>query len=219
MDLDKCKVYFLDNQEKRFEEKDKRGIEALVQEVFFELHKVIEFDFLHVLFFYDKEEACLGHGVNQRSLGENVLCVALDSEKETSFLLGGVRRAVIQEAAHSIRAQRLGSGEVFGGGLLQSFIVEGIAGHFVSKVLRIEKPEWFNPLKNVTDVLSLAEKEFDGKYCNSNKWFFGLDKDVPLWSGFALGYYIVDNYLKNSNKDIFDIFDISSEEIYEKSKQ
>lgn len=99
-------------------------------------------------------------------------------------------------------------------------VFEGIAEHFREDLMGAGKSPW---------VQSISEKEAKQIFqeikpkikINSNalyrELFFGTGK-FPLWSGYAIGYYLVGNYLnKCARKNWVEIFTKQPTEIIEKS--
>ena len=58
----------------------------------------------------------------------------------------------------------------------------------------------------------MAEKIFNENY-NHFDWFFGSEKNnIPRWSGYSLGFDIVCNYLKLTNKKASELVSVDASE-------
>jgi len=94
--------------------------------------------------------------------------------------------------------------------LLELMVREGLADHFMVEVTNCEQPEWSRALSEeeikeymilVKPVLRIEHEswntEFNEKYFFP--WMFGRDGDnqIPYWTGYSIGWKIVENYLKD----------------------
>jgi uncharacterized protein YjaZ len=88
-------------------------------------------------------------------------------------------------------------------------VTEGLADHFMIEVLNCDQPTWSRALTEkeidqymirIRPILRLRHeswtKEFTEKYFVP--WMFGRtgDDPIPGWTGYTLGWRIVENYLK-----------------------
>ena len=57
-------------------------------------------------------------------------------------------------------------------------------------------------------ILAILSKQFDSQYYDYGEIFFTGNETtgLPRWSGYSLGYYFVNKYLKKYNERINDIF-------------
>jgi len=93
--------------------------------------------------------------------------------------------------------------------LLECMISEGLADHFMVEVFNCEQTPWSSALteeqiqQNMNRVKPLLlikheswTSEFSEKYFNP--WMFGRTSAemIPGWTGYTLGWRIVENYLK-----------------------
>jgi hypothetical protein len=93
--------------------------------------------------------------------------------------------------------------------LLELMIMEGLADHFMVEVTNCEQPQWSKALTEeeineymilVKPILRIKHEswnvEFNEKYFVP--WMFGRsgDNPIPAWTGYTLGWRIVENYLK-----------------------
>jgi hypothetical protein len=93
--------------------------------------------------------------------------------------------------------------------LIECMITEGLADHFMVEVLNCEQPQWSRALseEDIQQCLVKAKpilfvkhvswnQEFTDKYFVP--WMFGKagDDPIPGWTGYSLGWRIVENYLK-----------------------
>ena len=106
--------------------------------------------------------------------------------------------------------------------LLDSFIFEGLADNFRELAVGGKPAPWSLALSRVAaKKLFIKIKKFlnskdDNLY---SQIFLGYDRKYPIWSGYAIGYRIVESYLKNNKgKSWPEIFKLKPAEILEQSK-
>ncbi len=137
-----------------------------------------------------------GHGGHTNELGTEIV-IDLDPhfENKHQLLNTELPRSISHELHHAVRFHALG----YTYSLQEAVISEGLATYFETEVWGGEPSVWATAL----DKLQLPEilKQFreevatrDTEYSHS-RWFYGKG-DLPRWTGYALGYYFIDEYLK-----------------------
>ncbi|MBU0930301.1 MAG: DUF2268 domain-containing protein, partial [Nanoarchaeota archaeon] len=94
-------------------------------------------------------------------------------------------------------------------------IFEGIAEHFKENFVNKKKSKWVKsiPKKIALKILGEIKSKLNMRDKQLYKdLFFGSAK-YPLWVGYAIGYYIIDNYLKNHKIEWNKFIKISPKEI------
>ena len=56
------------------------------------------------------------------------------------------------------------------------------------------------------NILALIQDKLGSNEYNYNEIFFNGNDELPCWSGYSLGYYLVKKYLEKTNKRIEDVF-------------
>ncbi len=106
--------------------------------------------------------------------------------------------------AHELHhSSRIRTGPGYGETLGEALVTEGLADHFVGEVFPATPPHpWDSALskKQEADLWRRAKPllEAAGGY-NHRPWFFGGD-GIPRWTGYTLGYRIVDAYLTGKGR-------------------
>ncbi len=125
--------------------------------------------------------------------------------KHPNFRVEFILRSLVHEFHHVCRIRML----QFQLTLLECMINEGLADHFMVEVLNCEQTPWSSALteeqikQNMIRVKPLLRikheswtTEFNKKYFNP--WMFGRtgDDPIPGWTGYSIGWRIVENYLR-----------------------
>lgn len=120
------------------------------------------------------------------------------------------------EFHHAARWRAIGYGET----LLEAMISEGLADHFAMEVTKKKYLQpWDKALsrKQIKSFMKKAKKEFHNKNYSHKEWFFGSkNRGIPKWTAYALGFYLINNYLKNNpNMKASKLYSTKTEEFIE----
>lgn len=99
--------------------------------------------------------------------------------------------------AHELHHAKRWKGPGYGRTLLEAMISEGLADHFAMELLGVAAPPWTNafPAEDTARYLSLAQPEFDATTYDHAAWFFNASPTRPRWTGYTLGFRLVESYL------------------------
>lgn len=103
-------------------------------------------------------------------------------------------RSVSHELHHAVRRKELpGDPESLGAAL----IMEGLAVSFETEVWGGEPSLWATAisLSDIQSLLPIIVDEWNSKKYDHARWFYGKG-DLPRWAGYAVGAYLVAEYLK-----------------------
>ncbi len=80
--------------------------------------------------------------------------------------------------------------------LLEALVSEGLADHFAIELLEVPVPPWSDalPWTETAHYLELAQPEFDSVEYGHPRGFFGSSPDLPCWTGYTLGFRLVESY-------------------------
>lgn len=130
-------------------------------------------------------------GVSGYTPWKNTVLVFIDTTTENWKI--NLEATIVHEFLHSISRQ-YHKWET----LLDSLVFEGLAENFVQDVLVGELSPWsrsLNKKKSKVYFSKLKNKLHSSDYDIYKKVFFG-NKEFPLWAGYAIGYNLVNEYLK-----------------------
>ena len=146
-------------------------------------------------------------GVGGRTRASDYIEFAINEEKATKNLISEM---IVHELCH---AARWGKNDEWADSLFNSIISEGIATYLEAEFVknREEKTVFIKTVLRRTDdenkkILEKLSDQLDSNYYDYNTIFFNGDNNLPRWSGYSLGYYLVKKYLEKTNKKIEDAF-------------
>ena len=116
--------------------------------------------------------------------------------------------------AHELcHAGRWGKNDEWANSLFDGVVSKGIATYLEAEFIkdRTEKTVFIKTILERSDeenekILEKLRSQLDSNYYDYDTNFFGGSNDLPRWSGYSLGYYLVRKYLKKTGKKIEDAF-------------
>jgi len=183
-----------ENQKYLYESNYDKEIEKICEESMEICREYIN-EKIHIFLFptFDKFVIKKMQGVNGFSSWNNTILIFIN------FVEGwkeSLKETIVHELAHALSPFYKGGDFSIGEGL----ILDGVAENFKDFVIgskksphtsAVSKEESWKILKQIIKDDSLFIKNFD-KY---NEVFYGTGK-YPLWAGYTIGYYLIEEYLK-----------------------
>lgn len=146
-------------------------------------------------------------GVGGRTYTSDFIEFAINEEKATKNLISEM---LAHELCH---AARWGKNDEWISSLFDGIINEGIATYFEVEFVknREEKQTFIKTVLERTDeenenILEKLRDQLDSNCYNYNTVFFNGDDELPRWSGYSVGYYLVKKYLEKTGKKIEEVF-------------
>lgn len=146
-------------------------------------------------------------GVGGHTRTSDFIEFAINEEKATENLISEM---VAHELCH---AARWGKDDEWINSLFDGMISEGIATYFEAEFVkdRTEKTVFIKTILERSDeenekILEKLRSQLDSNYYDYDTIFFNGSNELPRWSGYSLGYYLVRKYLKKTGKKIEDAF-------------
>jgi len=175
--------------------------------------------------FLDLPYRCIkGFGSGGETLTKNLVLIPLDPlfpKFREQTIKKEIPITVAHEFVHLIRGGKYDYGPAT---LLDNIIDEGLGDNFSEETCGQNKEltPWAYALseRKIQFYLNKAKKYFNSKDYNLRiAWLFGNKKlKIPKWTGYSLGFYLVKEYLKLTNKKPHEILKIESKEIIKKLK-
>lgn len=104
---------------------------------------------------------------------------------------------------------------------IDSLVIDGEADSFALQLYPDLKPQWLFGMSNeeIQDVWNEKYKNlvFDTDVDYVTYMFGNEALGIPWCAGYAIGYFVVQEYLKTVNKDVVDILEVKPEEILKKT--
>ena len=117
---------------------------------------------------------------------------------------------VVHELCH---AARWGKNDEWIKSLFDGLIFEGLACVFEAEFVkdRSEKSLFIKTILERTDeknkkILEELRDQLDSNHYDYDTIFFNGNNELPRWSGYSLGYYLVKKYLEKTGKKIEEAF-------------
>ena len=146
-------------------------------------------------------------GVGGRTRTSDFIEFAINEEKATKNLISEM---VAHEFCH---AARWGKNDEWINSLFDGIISEGIATYLEAEFVkdRKEKTVFIETILERTDdenkkILEKLRDQLESNYYDYDTIFFNGNDELPRWSGYSLGYYLVKKYLEKTHKKIEDAF-------------
>lgn len=118
-----------------------------------------------------------------------------------SFKVESLINGLVHECHHASRMSKSNWSLT----LLELMVMEGLADHFMIEVTKCERPSWSQAINEeeikhylikAKPIMDIKQKSWTEEF---NEWLiFGRkgDDPIPGWTGYTLGWRIVENYLK-----------------------
>lgn len=140
-------------------------------------------------------------GVGGSTQSSHIVFAWIDPEHENikQNLKKEIGRTVTHELHHAMRNRS----HPWPGTLLEDIVGEGLADHFDLEINGGEPLPWATALseKELTELYKRAEPLFHVQGDGYPNWLFGSpEENIPRWTGYALGFKIVGDYLEKTGK-------------------
>jgi uncharacterized protein YjaZ len=179
------------------------------------VRELIPVERVDVTIFNDPALTIPSIGLGAFTLSPHLIQITLDPN-HTDFKKNLARELpplLAHELHHALRWHNPGTGET----LLTALVMEGLAQTFEIPFRDGQTPPWAileNP-NQIDKLMDLARLEFDKTY-DHDVWFFGKDAPhIPTWTGYALGYEIVKQYLEKANTTAGAAYSVTAKEVLE----
>ena len=154
-------------------------------------------------------------GIGGSAIGKSCIEVKIDFSRKDLRKIVEVElpSTIYHELAHLVREDSIGYGKT----LLDSFVSEGISCFVEKSILPNRKIPYIQKIKDEKKLWNKAQKILDKTKYNHSEWFFGSGK-LPNWTGYRLGYLIVESYANKTKISLDKLTRTSSKNILKGSK-
>ena len=147
------------------------------------------------------------NGAGGYTFSADFIRINIDDKKATENLIS---ENVVHELCH---AARWGKNDEWIKSLFDGLIFEGLACVFEAEFVkdRSEKSLFIKTILERTDdenekILEKLRDQLDSNCYDYDTIFFNGNNELPRWSGYSLGYYLVKKYLEKTGKKIEEAF-------------
>lgn len=192
-----------------------QSIEQRAKELVSKITEKILLGPVDIIFYDSPEETIKEIGIGGYSPNAYTLLVYLNPEfaNFNKTINEQTERILAHELYHCMRWK----GPGYGTTLLEALISEGLADHFDMEINHQDPQFWDLALtKHQLQIIrKKAQKEYYNTNYNHTDWFFGSpEKNIPKYSGYALGFQLVNNYLKaHSDKKASGLYSVKAKDI------
>ena len=154
-------------------------------------------------------------GIGGSAIGKFCIEIKIDfSRKDLRKIIDiELSATVYHELAHLVRENSVG----YGNTLLDSFVSEGISCFVEKSILPKRKIPYIQKIKSEQKLWAKAKKLLGKIKYNHSEWFFGSGK-LPNWTGYRLGYLIVEKFTKRNIISLAELSRLNSKDILKGSK-
>ncbi len=154
-------------------------------------------------------------GIGGSAIGKSCIEVKIDfSRKDLQKIIDvELPSTIYHELAHLVRENSIG----YGNTLLDSFVSEGVSCFVEKSILPNRKIPYIQKIKNEKKLWDKAKKLLGETKYNYSEWFFGSGK-LPNWTGYRLGFLLVENFAKKNKISLEKLVRLHSKEILKESR-
>jgi uncharacterized protein YjaZ len=185
----------------QFDEKDQSigeheaTIRPIIESAVRQVIKVLPLTAVRIIVRQDPKILIPHYGLGGYTPSANFVVIAVDPAfpELRQSIAKHLRGLLVHEFHHCLRWRGPGYGRT----LFEAIISEGLADHFAQELLGITHP-WSQafPEDETAKYLTLAQAEFDSTTYDFPRWFFGRGYILPVWTGYTLGFRLVEAYKK-----------------------
>ncbi|MBF2073006.1 MAG: hypothetical protein IGS50_04480 [Synechococcales cyanobacterium C42_A2020_086] len=164
-----------------------------------------------VVFYLDSELVIPEFGIGGYSPSGDRIMIAADPDNVnfTASLKNEFLTTLGHELHHCSRWRTVG----YGNTLLEALVSEGLACHFETELRPSIIPFYANALKaeEIPDFFAKAVPSLSDPNYSHGEWFFGQNDEIPLHTGYTLGFELVSRYMRQQHKKASQLYDEPAE--------
>ncbi len=177
---------------------DQAVIEQIVRHTLSSVNAVMQIDDVQINVVVDPVQTIPELGIGGFSASEQEIRLFVDpaSPVYSSSLSTELFPMLAHELHHTARRRTVG----YGSTLFEAIVSEGLADHFSIEVAGGEPPLWSEALteSELEAWTTRAAETWHNRPYNHGHWFFGTNGEIPRWTGYAIGYQVIADYLSDN---------------------
>ena len=153
-------------------------------------------------------------GIGAETISQYLVNIYIDPEfpELSTSIFKEFKGTLAHELHHALRIRTINSLQ----NLLGALIHEGLADHFDMEVNNTLPNLWDKALneEDLKKIKKIAEEQYFNENYSYNDWVFGsVEKNIPRWAVYSLGFYLVEQYLKfHPNQKASKLYNVKAEE-------
>jgi uncharacterized protein YjaZ len=188
-------LHFL-NAAQDFKDEDIESIKTSTFSALEEINKFLPPIDLDIVFWHAPTQTIRDEYMGGRAVSASLIYIYFDASYSDlkRIIQDELKKTLAHEYHHSCRMKALGySWNTLG----ESLVSEGLADSFDHEVFNGAVPRWCRALDadQMQTYLAKAAPKLHAENYNHPQWFFGADNVLPPWTGYTLGYFIIQSYL------------------------
>ncbi len=176
----------------------KNQITAKIREGFSAINSLMPINDLEIKIVSNPSYIIPGFGLGGFNPGKNEIAIAIDTEFEG--LVNSLDEHLIPLLAHEVHHAKRRRSVGYGDTLFKAAVSEGLADHFSMEVAEVNPPPWALALKGdeLQEWMFDASQVWNETSYDHSAWFLGTSVDIPVWTGYAIGFELVSGYLEEN---------------------
>jgi hypothetical protein len=191
-------LHFL-NAAQDFKGEDIESIKAATFSALKEINKFLPPIDLDIVFWHAPKATIPDEYIGGYTRGASIIDIDLDVNypEFERIIQDKLKKFLAHEYHHAYRWKTIGySWNTLG----EALVTEGLADSFDHEVFNGAVPRWCRALdsEQMQTYLAKAAPQLHVENYNHPQWFFGSTPEIPQWTGYTLGYFIIQSYLEKN---------------------
>lgn len=164
-----------------------------------------------VVFYLDPESVIPEFGIGGYSPSGDRVMIAADPDNANfaTSLKNEFLTTLGHELHHCLRWRTVGYGHT----LLEALVSEGLACHFETELRPGIVPFYATALEadEIPHFFAKAIPSLSDPNYSHSEWFFGQNDEIPLHTGYTLGFELVSRYIRQQQRKASELYDKPAE--------
>lgn len=187
---------------------ERTAITSTVSETITKVNNVMSVDNLTIKILADASQVIPEIGIGGFNPSEREVIIRIDPNFNdlSQSIATELAPMLAHEMHHAKRRRTVG----YGSSLFEASVTEGLADCFAMEITGIDPPLWSVALTggDLDNWITNVSSTWTNNSYDHSKWFLGTSAEVPRWTGYAIGFKLVKDYLlENPTRMASDLFD------------
>jgi uncharacterized protein YjaZ len=170
-------------------------VESLITSGFKSINALMDIDQVLIRVVSEPNSVVPEIGIGGFNPSRDEVIIAINEKHRN--LADAIDQALVPVLAHELHHAKRRRSVGYGSTLLEAAVTEGLADHFAIEVTGIDPFPWSTALtgSDLEEWINTASDTWNNPFYFHNSWFLGSDPSIPRWTGYAIGFDLVKNYL------------------------